>query len=144
MSAIKFFGIGLVVSALLLTASSCKHGIIAVCEFGGDDTFFYGEPATVTLRAEQAICGTGYWENVWLLLPDGANNENGTSERKWLRPFAVSDAVKSSGFKLKEGQVVELTYYKMKSDGRYDKIVSCEAYPGKHENIYVSRIAVRN
>ena len=97
-----------------------------------------GELKTALVRADFAICGTGYWENIWLMPTDSMK----FSKPTWLRPFAVSEEIKQMSFRPEKGQILEVVYKNMNADNRYDGIATCAAYPGLSENVFIKSIKV--
>jgi hypothetical protein len=97
-----------------------------------------GDLKTALVRADFAMCGTGYWDNLWFRPADSMK----FSKPIWLRPFAVSDEVQQTGFRPEKGQILEITYKNMKPDNRYDGFATCAAYPGDSEDVFVKSIKV--
>jgi hypothetical protein len=124
--------VSLVFILLGLTACPMSNG----CKL--DDTEENMSTITTRVHVANAMCGTGYWGNVWLM-PEGERES-----RVWLRPFDVSAEVISAGLKPHEGEIWEITYKKINPDSRYDKVVTCEAYPGEHTNVWIQSMKFIN
>ena len=130
-----FFSYALVAAFLLTFLTACPHRDCDKDEVKPTDCHKDKEK-TAIIEVKMAICGVGFWQNLWFF-PIEADIKN-----KWFRPYEVSAEILRNGFKPEEGQVLEITYSDTKLDGRYDSMISCSAYPGESDPIFINTIKI--
>ena len=83
------------------------------------------EPCTQTGTIQSSICGTGIWNNLWIV----------TDEGQWLRPQSTTLTVENMP---EAGQRVRFSARKVDYDPSWDTVPRCLATIPAHQNITVT------